>query len=262
MNHSILLQERPIKQTVTREALSLLLDTFHNEAEAFLLSEAELPLHVERLVQSVKALCNSLAAIETPEVTSALGQLPACPCRLQPKVLKDASVLAVKSNRERVVEKLTAAILDLVELYCSTFNANFQTAQQSPCRAIPVQEAGFLTDIVSFNVYAAHRIPITWATSYEGFFLSCSLTHGGAELCAPQHTSKQLVNKYLFHLVVWDQRVCFPVQINQLPRESQLTVTLYASALPPPGGAEEKGKQRRTVEALGWVTMPLFSFRQ
>uniref|UniRef100_A0A667ZAS4 Phosphatidylinositol-4-phosphate 3-kinase catalytic subunit type 2 beta n=1 Tax=Myripristis murdjan TaxID=586833 RepID=A0A667ZAS4_9TELE len=57
-------------------------------------------------------------------------------------------------------------------------------------------------------------------------------------------------------------RVCFPVQINQLPRESQLTVTLYASALPPPGGAEEKGKQRRSIEALGWVTMPLFNFRQ
>lgn len=64
------------------------------------------------------------------------------------------------------MEKLTAAILDLVELYCSTFNANFQTAQQSPCGAIPVQEAGFLTNIVSFNVYAAHRIPITWATRY------------------------------------------------------------------------------------------------
>lgn len=45
-------------------------------------------LHVERLVQSVKALCSSLAAIETPEVTSALSQFPACPCRLQPKVLK------------------------------------------------------------------------------------------------------------------------------------------------------------------------------
>uniref|UniRef100_A0A667ZBU3 Phosphatidylinositol-4-phosphate 3-kinase catalytic subunit type 2 beta n=1 Tax=Myripristis murdjan TaxID=586833 RepID=A0A667ZBU3_9TELE len=97
--------------------------------------------------------------------------------------------------------------------------------------------------------------------NYEGFFLSCSLTHGGVELCAPQHTSKQSVSKYLFHLVVWDQRVCFPVQINQLPRESQLTVTLYASALPPPGGAEEKGKQRRSIEALGWVTMPLFNFR-
>uniref|UniRef100_A0A3Q3WXX0 Uncharacterized protein n=1 Tax=Mola mola TaxID=94237 RepID=A0A3Q3WXX0_MOLML len=247
MNHCILLQERPIKQTVTREALTLLLDTFHNEVE--------LPLHVERLVQSVKALCSSLAAVETPDVTSALNQLPACPCRLQPKVLK------VRQGRQRVVEKLTAAILDLVELYCSTFNANFHTMPQSRCYTAPVQEAGLVTNVLSFNVYAAHRIPITWATSYEGFFLSCSLTHGGAELCAPQHTSKQSVSKYLFHLAVWDQRVCFPVQINQLPRESQLTITLYASSVPPPGGAEEKGKQRRNVEALGWVTMPLFSFR-
>ncbi|XP_028284836.1 phosphatidylinositol 4-phosphate 3-kinase C2 domain-containing subunit beta [Parambassis ranga] len=261
MNHSILLQERPIKQTVTREALTLLLDTFHNEAETFLLSEAEMQLHVERLVQSVKALCSSLASVETPDVTAALSQLPACPCRLQPKVLKDTSVLCIRENREKVVEKLTATILDLVELYCSTFNANFHTMPQNHCCTAPVQEAGLVTNVLSFNVYAAHRIPITWAASYEGFFLSCSLTHGGAELCAPQHTSKQSVSKYLFHLVFWDQRVCFPVQINQLPRESQLTVTLYATSLPPPGGNEEKGKQRRSMEALGWVTMPLFNFR-
>lgn len=50
--------------------------------------QAELLLHVERLVQSVKALCSSLAAVESPEVTAALSQLPACPCRLQPRVLK------------------------------------------------------------------------------------------------------------------------------------------------------------------------------
>uniref|UniRef100_A0A4W5NKD1 Phosphatidylinositol-4-phosphate 3-kinase catalytic subunit type 2 beta n=1 Tax=Hucho hucho TaxID=62062 RepID=A0A4W5NKD1_9TELE len=236
MNHSILLQERPIKQTLV--------------------------LHVERLVQSVKALCSSLAAVETPDITSALNQLPACPCRLQPRVQKDSSVLAIRENREKVVEKLTVAILDLVELYCSTFNANFHTTVQSNRHTAPTQEAGLVTNVLSFSVYAAHRIPITWAASYEGFFLSCSLTHGGAELCAPQHTSKQQVSKYLFHLVVWDQRVCFPVQINQLPRETQLTVTLYASALPPPGGVEEKGsKQRRSIESLGWVTMPLFNFR-
>uniref|UniRef100_A0A671VQM7 Phosphatidylinositol-4-phosphate 3-kinase catalytic subunit type 2 beta n=1 Tax=Sparus aurata TaxID=8175 RepID=A0A671VQM7_SPAAU len=258
MNHSILLQERPIKQTpsVARADKNIFLSS-----PLVRVSQVELSLHVERLVQSVKALCSSLAAVETPDVTSALSQLPACPCRLQPKVLKDASVLTVRENREKVVEKLTAAILDLVELYCSTFNANFHTTPQSNCCTAPVQEAGLVTNVLSFSVYAAHRVPITWAASYEGFFLSCSLTHGGAELCAPQHTSKQSVSKYLFHLVVWDQRVSFPVQINQLPRESQLTVTLYASSLPPPGGAEEKGKQRRSIEALGWVTMPLFNFR-
>ncbi|XP_072571944.1 phosphatidylinositol 4-phosphate 3-kinase C2 domain-containing subunit beta isoform X3 [Paramormyrops kingsleyae] len=261
MNHSILLQERPIKQTVTREALTLLLDTFHNEAESFVLSEMELPLRVERLVQSVKALCSSLASIETSDITAALSQLPACPCRLQPRVLKDISVLASQENREKVVEKLTSSILELVELYCSTFNANFHTTPQSYRPSVPLQEAGFVTSVLSFSVYAAHRIPITWAASYEGFFLSCSLTHGGAELCAPQHTSKQPVSKYLFHLVVWDQRICFPVQINRLPRETQLTVTMYATLLPPPGGTEDKNKQRRSMEALGWVTMPLFNFR-
>ncbi|KAG7281591.1 hypothetical protein CRUP_010066 [Coryphaenoides rupestris] len=224
--------------------------------------EAELPLHVERLVQSVKALCSTLASVETPDLTAALSQLPACPCRLQPRVQKDISVLALRANREKVVEKLTVAILEQVELYCRTFNANFHTVPQSSGCSVPVQEAGVVNNVLSFSVYAAHRVPITWAASYEGFFLSCSLTHGGAELCAPQHTSKQSVSKYLFHLVVWDQRVCFPVQINQLPRESQLTVTLYATAVPPPGGAEEKGKQRRSMDALGWVTMPLFNFRQ
>ncbi|XP_065811494.1 LOW QUALITY PROTEIN: phosphatidylinositol 4-phosphate 3-kinase C2 domain-containing subunit beta [Labrus bergylta] len=222
----------------------------------------ELSLHVERLVQSVKALWSSLAAVETPDVTSALRPAPSnAPCRLQPKVLKDASVLAIRDNREKVVEKLTAAILDLVELYCSTFNANFHTTPQSQSCTAPVQEAGLVNNVLSFSVYAAHRIPITWAASYEGFFCPALLTHGGAELCAPQHTSKQSVSKYLFHLVVWDQRVCFPVQINSCPERSQLTVTLYATSLPPPGGAEEKGKQRRSIEALGWVTMPLFNFR-
>ncbi|KAK1152176.1 phosphatidylinositol 4-phosphate 3-kinase C2 domain-containing subunit beta-like [Acipenser oxyrinchus oxyrinchus] len=261
MNHNILLQERPIKQTVTREALTLLLDTFHTEGECFLLAEADFPPLVERLVQSVKALCNSLAAVETPDITNALSLLPACPCRLQPRVQKDVAVLAQRANRERVVESLTASILDLVQLYCATFNANFYTAVQSSRLTAPTQEAGLISSPLSFNIYAAHRIPITWAASYEGFHLSCSLSHGGVELCSPQHTSKQVVSKYLFHLVVWDQRVCFPVQINRLPRETQLTVTLYAMPLPPPGGAEEKNKQRRSAEALGWVTMPLFNFR-
>ncbi|KAA0707732.1 Phosphatidylinositol 4-phosphate 3-kinase C2 domain-containing subunit beta [Triplophysa tibetana] len=261
MNHNLMLQEKSLKPTVTREALMLLLDTFNNEAESFVFSESELPLHVERLVQSVKALCSTLAAVETPDITAALNQLPACPCRLQPKVQKDVSVLAKKENREKIVEKLTAAILDLVELYCSTFNANFHTMPQSSRTLAPIQEAGMVTNVLSFSVYAAHRVPITWAASYENFFLSCSLTHGSVELCAPQHTSKQSVSKYLFHLVVWDQRVCFPVQINQLPRESLLTVTLYATPLPPPGGVEDKSKQKRNMEALGWVTMPLFNFR-
>ncbi|XP_015482472.1 uncharacterized protein LOC107204175 [Parus major] len=105
---------------------------------------------------------------------------------------------------------------------------------------------------------------LTWcfSRSYEDFYLSCSLSHGGKELCSPLLTRKAHVYKYLFHLIIWDQQICFPVQVNRLPRETLLSVTLFAVPVPPPGGSSDANKQRRVPEALGWVTTPLFNFRQ
>lgn len=48
--------------------------------------------------------------------------------------------------------------------------------------------------------------PLCSPRSYEDFYLSCSLTHGGKELCSPLHTRKAHVYKYLFHLIIWDQQ--------------------------------------------------------
>lgn len=42
--------------------------------------------------------------------------------------------------------------------------------------------------------------------SYEDFYLSCSLSHGGKELCSPLQTRRVHFSKYLFHLIVWDQQ--------------------------------------------------------
>uniref|UniRef100_A0A8C3WST5 Phosphatidylinositol-4-phosphate 3-kinase catalytic subunit type 2 beta n=1 Tax=Catagonus wagneri TaxID=51154 RepID=A0A8C3WST5_9CETA len=262
LNYLVHLQERPVKQTISRQALSLLFDTYHNEVDAFLLADGDFPLKADRVVQSVKAICNALAAVETPEITSALNQLPPCPSRMQPKIQKDPTVLAVRGNREKVVEALTAGILDLVELYCSTFNADFQTAVHGSRKHDLVQEACHFSGPLAFTVYATHRIPITWATSYEDFYLSCSLSHGGKELCSPLQTRRAHFSKYLFHLIIWGQQICFPVQVNRLPRETLLSATLYALPIPPPGSSSEANKQRRVPEALGWVTAPLFNFRQ
>uniref|UniRef100_A0A8C6J2U9 Uncharacterized protein n=1 Tax=Melopsittacus undulatus TaxID=13146 RepID=A0A8C6J2U9_MELUD len=162
---------------------------------------------------------------------------------------------------ERIVESLTAAILNLVELYCSTFNADFQPAVQGSREHGAAREARLLSCPLTFTVYATHRIPITWAASYEDFYLSCSLSHGGKELCSPLLTKKANVYKYLFHLIIWDQQICFPVQVNRLPRETLLSLTLFAVPVPPPGGSSDTSKQRRVPEALGWVTTPLFNFR-
>ncbi|XP_032948836.1 phosphatidylinositol 4-phosphate 3-kinase C2 domain-containing subunit beta isoform X1 [Rhinolophus ferrumequinum] len=262
LNYLVHLQERPVKQTISRQALSLLFDTYHNEVDAFLLADGDFPLKADRVVQSVKAICNALAAVETPEITNALNQLPPCPSRVQPKIQKDPAVLAVRENREKVVEALTAAILELVELYCSTFNADFQTAVHGSHKHDLVQDACHFAGPLAFTVYATHRIPITWAASYEDFYLSCSLSHGGKELCSPLQTRRAHFSKYLFHLIIWDQRICFPVQVNRLPRETLLCATLYALPIPPPGSSSEANKQRRVPEALGWVTTPLFNFRQ
>lgn len=75
-------------------------------------------------------------------------------------------ILHFRSLAEKVVEKLTSAILDLVELYCSTFNANFHTTPHSYRHTAPIQEVGMVTNVLSFSIYSAHRIPITWATRY------------------------------------------------------------------------------------------------
>ncbi|XP_075052185.1 phosphatidylinositol 4-phosphate 3-kinase C2 domain-containing subunit beta [Mixophyes fleayi] len=262
LNHHVHLQERPVKQTITRQAMSLLFDTFHNEADEFVASDAEFHLRAERVVQSVKALCNALAAVETLEISNALNQLPPCPSRVQIKSNKDPNFLTKRENREKVVESLTAAILDLVQLYCSTFNADFQTVLHAEQKQSMTQDASLLTSPLAFTIYAAHRIPITWAASYEDFYVSCSLSHGGKELCSALQTRKIHVYKYLFHLIVWDQMICFPVQINHLPRETLLTVTLFAVPVAHPGGSSEASKQRRNPQPLGWVTTPLFNFRQ
>uniref|UniRef100_A0A8C5IDM5 Phosphatidylinositol-4-phosphate 3-kinase catalytic subunit type 2 beta n=1 Tax=Junco hyemalis TaxID=40217 RepID=A0A8C5IDM5_JUNHY len=263
LNHHIHLQERPIKQTISRQALSLLFDTFHNEVDAFLAAEGDVPLKAERVIQSVMAICNALAAVESQEITAALNQMPPCPSRMQPKIQKVSTDGSPSpSPSEKIVESLTAAILNLVELYCSTFNADFQTAAPGSRELGVAQEARLLTCPLAFTVYATHRIPITWAASYEDFYLSCSLSHGGKELCSPLLTRKAHVYKYLFHLIIWDQQICFPVQVNRLPRETLLSVTLFAVPVPPPGGSCDTNKQRRVPEALGWVTTPLFNFRQ
>ncbi|XP_077337382.1 phosphatidylinositol 4-phosphate 3-kinase C2 domain-containing subunit beta [Lithobates pipiens] len=266
LNHHVHLQERPVKQTITRQALSLLFDTYHNEVEQFVASNVDFHLRAERVVQSVKAICNALAAVETLEISSALNQLPPCPSRVQIKSHKDLNLLTKRDNREKVVESLTAAILDLVQLYCNAFSADFQTVRHSDHKQSLTQDSSLLTSPLSFTIYAAHRIPIAWVTSYEDFYVSCSLSHGGKQLCSPQLTRKVHVYKYLFHLITWDQMICFPIQINHLPRETILIVKLYAVSVPPPGSSTEASKQKRNPQQhpqpLGWVTTPLFNFRQ
>lgn len=50
--------------------------------------QGDFQLKAGRVVQSVMAICNALAAVESQEITAALNQLPPCPPRMQPKIQK------------------------------------------------------------------------------------------------------------------------------------------------------------------------------
>ena len=50
--------------------------------------QGDFPLKAERVIQSVMAICNALAAVESQEITAALNQMPPCPSRMQPKIQK------------------------------------------------------------------------------------------------------------------------------------------------------------------------------
>lgn len=50
--------------------------------------QGDFPLKAERVIQSVMAICNALAAVESQEITVALNQMPPCPSRMQPKIQK------------------------------------------------------------------------------------------------------------------------------------------------------------------------------
>lgn len=116
-------------------------------------------------------VCNSCSSSSRPTAEPCPGSPPASQPRVRATLWDTAGLQVWGSSTspspfspaERIVESLTAAILDLVGLYCSTFNADFQTAVQWSREHGVVQEARLLSCPLSFTVYATHRIPITWA---------------------------------------------------------------------------------------------------
>uniref|UniRef100_A0A672V545 Phosphatidylinositol-4-phosphate 3-kinase catalytic subunit type 2 beta n=1 Tax=Strigops habroptila TaxID=2489341 RepID=A0A672V545_STRHB len=247
LNHYIHLQERPIKQTISRHGWFTLPSAAGDPAE--------------RVIQSVMAICNALAAVESQEITAALNQMPPCPSRMQPKIQK----VSDGHSGDPTGGKRVTTSGSFPNFLPSHHMENSSRAGSRRCLALLPARAGsgytqpWLGELLPAGLTL---ISLCSSCSYEDFYLSCSLSHGGKELCSPLLTKKANVYKYLFHLIIWDQQICFPVQVNRLPRETLLSVTLFAVPVPPPGGSSDTNKQRRVPEALGWVTTPLFNFRQ
>uniref|UniRef100_A0A3P9I7J5 Phosphatidylinositol-4-phosphate 3-kinase catalytic subunit type 2 alpha n=1 Tax=Oryzias latipes TaxID=8090 RepID=A0A3P9I7J5_ORYLA len=255
--------ERPFKENVTRQGLADYLEGYHNQVNSCLQNENTQFKTVDRVVQTVKNLCCALDEVETRAITEAV------------KRLRHSANLAqsrVSGPVEESMAMLTKAVCDLAKLYLRSFCHPSPSFTSPPLPQVVeggdategtgVKEASGTTDHLQFTLFAMHGIPGTWVSSYEKYFLMCSLTHNGKNLFKPVQSKRVGTYKSFFYHIKWDELISFPIAIAILPLESILSLTLFGVLNQNASGSPDSNKQRKAPELLGKVSTPLFDFRR
>ncbi|KAI5620325.1 phosphatidylinositol 4-phosphate 3-kinase C2 domain-containing subunit alpha isoform X2, partial [Silurus asotus] len=263
--------EMPFKKTVTRENIAERLEEYDNQVNICLQNESTRYKAVDRVIQVVKTLCYLLDEVETPAITDAVRKLKhsvnlSKTCSSEVRAFK-FHLLRIRCHASAVEEHLTAltnAVYDLVKIYLSSF-----------CLALPVHadqdhpekqrdsiEASGITDYVHVMLFALHGISTAWVSSYEKFYIMCSLMHNGGNLLKPIKSKKVGIYKSFFYHIKWDEMINFPISVSLLPLETVLSLSLYGVLNPNSSNSPDSNKQHKGPELLGKVTIPLFDFRR
>ncbi|TNN00688.1 hypothetical protein fugu_011934 [Takifugu bimaculatus] len=265
--------DRPFKENVTRQGLADYLEGYHSQVSICLQNENSQYKTVDRIVQTLKNLCCALDEVETQAVTEAIKRLrhsANLPRTHSPKMASKSSRQSSNgptSPVEGSTALLTEAVYHLVKLYLRSFcnpSASFRLAPPPAGEAVEDRngrEASGTTDHLQFTLFAVHGIPASWVSSYEKYYLMCSLTHNGKNLFKPIQSQRVGTYKNFFYHIKWDELISFPVAVAILPLESILTLTLFGILNQNAGGSPDSNKQRKAPEQLGKASMPLFDFR-
>uniref|UniRef100_A0A4W4FJ69 Phosphatidylinositol-4-phosphate 3-kinase n=1 Tax=Electrophorus electricus TaxID=8005 RepID=A0A4W4FJ69_ELEEL len=263
--------ERPFKETVTRESLAEYLDSYHNQVNICLQNEYKT---VDRVIQEVKNICSALEKVETAAITDAVKRLKHSvnlPRTRSPEVRSLTSrvpnqhplFVGYARQVEECMDVLTDAVYDLAKLYlCSFCPASPDYVEQDPPEEQrESREASDTTEHVQFTLFAIHDISAAWVSSYEKYYLMCSLMHNGRNLFKPIQSKKVGTYKSFFYHIKWDELINFPISVALLPLETMLTLSLYGILNQNANNSPDTNRQRKGPELLGKVTMPLFDFR-
>uniref|UniRef100_A0AAQ4R0F5 Phosphatidylinositol 4-phosphate 3-kinase C2 domain-containing subunit alpha n=1 Tax=Gasterosteus aculeatus aculeatus TaxID=481459 RepID=A0AAQ4R0F5_GASAC len=267
--------ERPFKENVTRQGLADYLEGYHNQVNICLQNEKTLYKTADRVVQTLKNLCCGLDEVETQAITEAVKRLRHSvnlPRTHSPKVgTPHTHTHGHSSPLEESMALLTQAVYDLAKLYLRSFCAP-SASFSSPSLPRPAdgegvvgqssKEASGTTEHLQFTLFALHGIPANWVSSYEKYFLMCSLTHNGKNLFKPVQSKRVGTYKSFFYHIKWDELINFPIAVAVLPLESILSLTLFGVLYQNASGSPDSNKQRKAPELLGKVSMPLFDFRR
>ncbi|XP_042268713.1 phosphatidylinositol 4-phosphate 3-kinase C2 domain-containing subunit alpha [Thunnus maccoyii] len=270
--------ERPFKENVTRQGLADYLEGYHNQVSICLQNESTQYKTVDRVVQTVKNLCCALDEVETQAITEAVKRLRHSvnlPRTRSPKMGSTSSGQSSNGHLSPVEESmslLTQAVYDLAKLYLRSFCPPSTSYCSPPLPnsadgdtvegGMSSKEASGTTDHLQFTLFALHGVPPNWVSSYEKYFLMCSLTHNGKNLFKPIQSKRVGTYKSFFYHVKWDELINFPIAVAVLPLESTLSLTLFGVLNQNASGSPDSNKQRKAPELLGKVSMPLFDFRR
>ncbi|XP_070475348.1 phosphatidylinositol 3-kinase C2 domain-containing subunit gamma isoform X8 [Equus przewalskii] len=224
---------------ISRQCLSTVIKKYDSHLKYLLKTQQ----NVDNITEEVKNICSVLGCVETKQITDAVNELNLILQRTT-EDLHQYSETSAKGLIEKVTTELSTSIYQLIDVYCSSFYADFQPLNV-PDR-VPFVNPG-LHSHLSFTVYAAHNIPETWVHSYKAFSFSCRLTYAGKKLCQVRNYRNIPVKKLFFFLVNWDETINFPLEIKSLPRESMLTIKLFGII-----------HASNTANLLAWTCLPLF----
>ncbi|XP_015193707.2 phosphatidylinositol 4-phosphate 3-kinase C2 domain-containing subunit alpha [Lepisosteus oculatus] len=260
--------ERPFKEMITRQCLIDYLDAYHSSVQVCLQNENNQYKTVEQLMNTVKTLCCVLYEVETKAVTDAVKKVKRSvnlPRTKNPEGTtksSDGSANSSCSPVEESINGLTSAVYSLVQLYLKSFSSAVSQApvnRQKEARS--TKEASGTTEHIQFTLFAVHGITAAWVSSFEKYYILCSLTHNGRNLFKPVQSKKVGTYRNFFYNIKWEELIQFPISVALLPLESMLSLSLYGILNQNASNSPDSNKQRKGPELLGKVTMPLFDFR-
>ncbi|XP_057348014.1 phosphatidylinositol 3-kinase C2 domain-containing subunit gamma isoform X2 [Manis pentadactyla] len=224
---------------VSRQCLSTVIKKYEFHLKYLLKTQQ----NVDKIIEEVKNICSVLGCVETKQITDAVNELNLL---LQRKVenFHQNSETSAKGLIDKVTAELSTSIYQLIDVYCSSFHADFQPLN-APERISRVNPG--LYSHLNFTVYAVHNIPENWVYSYKAFSFSCWLTYAGKKLCQVRNFRNIPAKKSFFFLVNWNETVTFPLEIKSLPRESMLTIKLFGIIC-----------ATSNADLLAWTCLPLF----
>ena len=267
--------------SISRQGLSVLMDTYNNEVEALLknVSKRTNASYVpEKLIQVVKALSLSLAQIESTQLHEAINLLLSLkpsttekisPNPLQPGVLDYNRMVNEKMfDRGRfsiAVEKLTSAVFALIDAYCRAFDTSFCIQNPTACKSdspskVPSTNERASSETIQekfwIKICSMHRIPGDWKLKHERFVVECGLYYGGELICKQEMTKPSSPSIGFYEHIKWDDFLVFDIDIKDIPRETKVCIGLFGSVQ-----SKKPMKDMKSHPQLAWLSVNLFDFK-